>query len=522
MNAVIYCRVSSKEQLEGTSLQSQEAACRDHARRHNLTVARVFIEEGESAKFADRTQLLELLSYCKDKSRKIESLLVWKIDRFARNVEDHYAVKAVLRKLGVQIISVTEPIQSDPNGQLMETILAGFAQFDNDVRALRTVQGMRQRLLDGIWPWMPPLGYLPPKIGKKTQPDEPDPRCFKQIQKAWQMLATGAYTKADILRLLRSWGVIAYRGRLVSAQSLDHIFANSYYAGIIRDPWSGDEYPGRHVAMVNATEFARVQEIVRRRNKSLPHHRVTDAFPLRGQVRCPSCEALMTGYFAQGRSRAYPYYKCFRHGCPTRTRSYAAPSVHDEFCQFMTETSVPYYLAVNFMTELVSAYWDGSESIRQGAVRRKEETERLKRQLQELISMRTARLVADDEFATQRNKLRKKLFEIESSCNDSDASLTESETGELATGLSALESTWRTMSNEAKRGFGSLVFPAGYVFQRVRTAERGLLFKTIAASDDDISHMVPFIKENLNALIVDIRRFLAIITPIERPDKKAA
>jgi site-specific DNA recombinase len=159
MNAVIYCRVSSKEQVEGTSLESQEQACQEYARRHNLTIAKVFVEEGESAKFADRTQLLELLNYCRDRSRKVEILVVWKLDRFARNVEDHYTIKAALKKLGVQILSVTEPIQADPNGKLLETILAGFAQFDNDVRALRTVQGMQQRLREGIWPFRPPLGY---------------------------------------------------------------------------------------------------------------------------------------------------------------------------------------------------------------------------------------------------------------------------------------------------------------------------------------------------------------------------
>lgn len=523
MNGVIYCRVSSKDQVEGTSLQSQELACRDYARQHNVAISRVFIEEGESAKFADRTQLLELLSYCKDKNRKIEILLVWKLDRFARNVEDHYMIKAALKKLGVRIVSVTEPIQADPNGKLMETILAGFAQFDNDIRALRTVQGMEQRLREGIWPWKPPLGYLPPKIGKKTQPDEPDPRCFEPIRKAWQMFATGAYTKADILRLLRTWGVRAYRGRLVTAQLLDHMFGNSYYAGVIRDPWNGAEYPGRHVAMVSAVEFARVQEIVHGRSNSQAHHRLTDAFPLRGQVRCPSCDALMTGYFAQGRRQRYPYYKCFRHGCPTRTKSYGAVSVHDEFSQFLTETSVPHYLAMGIITELVSSHWEKTAKIQQAAHRRKDETERLKRQLQELISMRAARLVADDEFMAQREQLRTKLFEIQASqTNDSDESFTETEIADVVGVLSDLSTAWRKVPIQAKRGFGDLLFPAGYSFQRVRTAEKGLLFKTFRASQGETSNMVPLIKENLNTIFADIRKLLALIRPVETPEKEAA
>src|SRR5712692_9895894 len=98
MNAVIYVRVSSLDQVEGTSLDSQEAACREYAHHHNLDVSRVFVEQGESAKFADRTQLLQLLDFCKVKTNTIAVLIVWKLDRFARNVEDHFAIKATLRR----------------------------------------------------------------------------------------------------------------------------------------------------------------------------------------------------------------------------------------------------------------------------------------------------------------------------------------------------------------------------------------------------------------------------------------
>jgi site-specific DNA recombinase len=208
MNAVVYCRVSSKDQVEGTSLESQELACRDYARRKNLTISKVFIEEGESAKFADRTQLLELLSYCKDKGQKIAVLLVWKIDRFARNVQDHYSLKATLLKYGVQIHSVTEPIDDDPNGKLMETILAGFAQFDNDIRAMRTVQGMRRKIHEGLFPWKAPLGYrsVTRPGDRKTAPDEPDEPRFGLLQKAWRSLATGAYSKGEIRHLLAGRG----------------------------------------------------------------------------------------------------------------------------------------------------------------------------------------------------------------------------------------------------------------------------------------------------------------------------
>ena len=162
MNAVIYCRVSSKEQVEGTSLESQELACKEYAARNRLNVVKVFVERGESAKFADRTQLLELMAFCAKRDHGVERLLVWRVGRLARNVGDHFSIKAGLLKQNIRVVSVTEPIDANPEGNLLETILAGFAQFDNDLRAARTLQGMHRKMQEGLFPWKAPFGYKEP------------------------------------------------------------------------------------------------------------------------------------------------------------------------------------------------------------------------------------------------------------------------------------------------------------------------------------------------------------------------
>src|SRR5713101_1916871 len=233
MNGIIYCRVSSKEQIEGTSLESQELACGEYARAQNIKILKIFVERGESAKFADRTQLIELIDFCKARTSQVQVLLVWKIDRFARNVGDHFSVKATLLKYGVRIVSVTEPIDTNPEGRLLETILAGFAQFDNDIRATRTVQGMRRKLQEGFFPWKPPLGYRSANSDgeKKIEPDLPRQPLFDLLKKAWHEFATGAHTKAEIRRLMGAFGIQTARGEMLSAQSIDHLFRNPYYAG---------------------------------------------------------------------------------------------------------------------------------------------------------------------------------------------------------------------------------------------------------------------------------------------------
>lgn len=132
-NAIIYIRVSSKEQLEGTSLESQEKECRKYAKKHGLKIAEnaLFIEKGESAKYADRPVLQDMLKYVKDNKNSVDTLLIWKIDRLARNLGDYYGIKVALARYEVKIISTTEPIEDDPVGRFLEAILAAAAQFDN-------------------------------------------------------------------------------------------------------------------------------------------------------------------------------------------------------------------------------------------------------------------------------------------------------------------------------------------------------------------------------------------------------
>ena len=139
MNGLIYTRVSSKEQIERTSLATQENECQALARKQDVKIIEecIFREEGESAKVADRTELQKLLTYVREHRGKVEVLYIWKIDRLSRNLGDYYGIKVALSRYGVKIISVTEPIDDDPVGRFLEAILAAAAQFDNEIRALK-------------------------------------------------------------------------------------------------------------------------------------------------------------------------------------------------------------------------------------------------------------------------------------------------------------------------------------------------------------------------------------------------
>ena len=86
-DAVIYCRVSTEDQVKGYSLESQERECRKFALDNHYAIGKVFIERGESAKTQDRTELQKLIKYTIQNKKRIAVLIIWKLNRLARNLK---------------------------------------------------------------------------------------------------------------------------------------------------------------------------------------------------------------------------------------------------------------------------------------------------------------------------------------------------------------------------------------------------------------------------------------------------
>ena len=147
--AIIYCRVSTKEQVEGTSLDAQDSICRKYAERSGFEILKLFREEGESAKTADRTQLLKMMDFALKNYKEINSLIIYKVDRLARNAADYADIKRYFSKLNIRVYSATENIDNTPWGRFAETMLAGWSQFDNEVRAERSRNGMIGAIKEG-------------------------------------------------------------------------------------------------------------------------------------------------------------------------------------------------------------------------------------------------------------------------------------------------------------------------------------------------------------------------------------
>lgn len=130
MKVALYARVSSDQQAEkNNSIPSQLRLLHEYADKHNMTVYKEYVDEGESALSVNRPAFLEMISETKKKFPPFQAILVWKLSRFARNRQDSILYKSLLKKRGIDVISISEPIDDTPQGQLMEGMIEVIDEF---------------------------------------------------------------------------------------------------------------------------------------------------------------------------------------------------------------------------------------------------------------------------------------------------------------------------------------------------------------------------------------------------------
>ncbi|MBN8675428.1 MAG: recombinase family protein [Chitinophagales bacterium] len=297
--AVVYCRVSTKEQVEeGNSLATQERNCREYAIKHDYEITQVFIEEGESAKTADRTELQKLLRFCSDKKQNINAVIIYKIDRLSRNTDDYSQLRILLKRYGVEIKSTSEYFENTPAGRFMENIIANVAQFDNDVRTERSVGGMRDAVREGRYVWMAPVGYTNQKVDGKSNIVPNDKAIL--VKKAFEMMAARNHSINAIRESIAQMGLPQARSNFYK------MLKNELYAGWICK--LGERHRGKFEPIISEELFTRVQQVMKIKKMPMLYKIKHPDFPLRRFVQHPDGFKL-TGAWSKGRNKSYAYYR---------------------------------------------------------------------------------------------------------------------------------------------------------------------------------------------------------------------
>ena len=186
MTAVIYARYSSDNQRE-ESIEGQIRECTAYAEKNDITVVKHYIDRAISAKTDNRPQFQQMI---RDSERKLfDMVLVWKLDRFARNRYDSARYKTQLKKNGVKLMSATEIISDGPEGIILESVLEGYAEYYSADLSEKVIRGMTENALKGMFTGgAVPVGY---RIDE-NQRFQTDPLTAPLIAEAFRMYNEGA------------------------------------------------------------------------------------------------------------------------------------------------------------------------------------------------------------------------------------------------------------------------------------------------------------------------------------------
>ena len=396
---ILYCRVSSAEQVEGTSLDTQERACRAYAEKEDLRVLEVFVEKGESAKTTNRTEFNRAILFCTSRKLKVDYFVVYKLDRFSRNQDDHGIVRANLKRYGTALRSATEPINETPTGRLMEAVISGVAEFDNSVRSDRSKGGMIEKVRQGIWVWSAPLGYKRLTKGGNITPDE---TTAPYIREAFEEWSKGVHTYQSLATFLYQRGLRTRSGGKIYPQLIEKILRNHIYCGLIKV--FGMEVKGIFTPIVEEDVFYKCQLKVRG-GHSKARKAVNPDFPLRGKVICGQCGGKLTASYSHGNGGKYPYYHHYKQGCP-KAEFTPKSTLEQNFLEFLGEISPKHRKYEKAFKAIVINVWKSNyKRLDAENERIRKELSNLEAERQKVFDLHLTGTYSNQEFQEQKDRL---------------------------------------------------------------------------------------------------------------------
>ncbi|MDR3293915.1 MAG: recombinase family protein [Clostridiales bacterium] len=302
LNAVIYARYSSDSQRE-ESIEGQLRECKEFAERNGITVFGSYIDRALTAKTDHRPEFQRMV---KDSYKKLfDVVIVWKLDRFARNRYDSAHYKMTLKKNGVRVISAKEQISEGSEGIILEAVLEGYAEYYSVELSEKIGRGLTENALKGkINGGALPIGYT---IGKDRR-FEIDEAGASIVREVFTRYADGERMN-DLAKDLTRRGVHSSRGNRIKIDVIHHMLKNRRYIGEyqFRDIVREDAFP----AIVPKELFERVQEVLRKNAKAPARHKAEDDYILTTKLRCGKCGAFMVGESGTSRTgQVHHYYKC--------------------------------------------------------------------------------------------------------------------------------------------------------------------------------------------------------------------
>lgn len=346
-----YIRVSDERQDE-YSPDSQLKKIREYAAKEGYIIPDeyVFYDDGISGKSTkNRDNFNLMIATAKDKSHPFDRIYVWKLSRFTRNQEESIVYKNLLRKIGVSVVSVSEPLPDGPFGSLIERIIEWMDEFYLINLGTEVIRGMSEKISRGEPVVHAPFGYL--NADKTYIPDEESGKA-DIIREIFERYANGEKQR-EIAVSLGQRGVRTKRGNLPENRWVDYILWNPAYIGKIRWTPDGDRAvsnkrdfddeniqisDGNWEPLISMELWDKVQGMLKDQKKSYPKYAKKQQprqYMLKGIVRCDTCgSTLAMSSVLSGKSKTRSLQCCnYSRGSCTVSHSISIPKLDAAFIE---------------------------------------------------------------------------------------------------------------------------------------------------------------------------------------------
>lgn len=425
--AIVLLRVSSTGQTkragadEGYSLPVQRRGCFTKAEQLEAEVVEEFVAPAESASKGTYRTLRKILDLITERG-DISYLIVYKLDRFARDERANFEALAELKTAGCQLVSVTENIDETPQGMLLTGILASINAFESRNLGKRVLDGLTQKARSGGTPKRVPLGYKNVRTwdgANDIRFVEVDEQRGPLIHWAFTVYATGEMTLNELVeelwdRGLRTRPTSRRPAGKVARSTLARLLKDPYYVGVVR--YNGVDYAGDHPTFIDKGTFLQVQQVLENHHVAGDKH-WRHSNHLKGTVYCGHCGGRLR--FTQVRGRrggSYRYFVCgTRHSGEQCEQPYLAEDRVEEAVARYYASTVRFDAArlAKLEAELSGAFRHIIEYRDRQVASERVQVGRLEGERRRLLDAHLAGAVPLDLFSEKQREIAAKLTRVQ-------------------------------------------------------------------------------------------------------------
>ncbi len=308
---VALARVSSREQeREGFSLDVQVDALVRYAQSQGGTILRLFKIAETASKTDERKTFREMIAFAKKHSIEVDGLVVYKVDRAARNLFDFVEIERLESEYEIPFICVSQPTENNPAGRMMRRTLANMASFYTEQQSVDVREGLSRRVREGWFIGLAPYGYKNVRRDGRGVIDI-DEHAAANVRRMFQLYAYENQTLDGVVQTLADEARVFRPSQSKFPRGSVHKFLRDRaYIGEICH--KGQWYPGKHKPLVDRTTWERVQTLLGDQNYH--SHQLTYGGEF---MRCGHCGKPVTGECKTKQTKAgpkdYVYYRCARY-----------------------------------------------------------------------------------------------------------------------------------------------------------------------------------------------------------------